>query len=245
MTKRAAALLLLALAAGVGLLLLLSGPGRRLRRAPSRQGVVRPQESAPLKLRPASPSPPPPAEKTRATLFFPSQQDGLLRAEARDVDKPADAVGFARELMAELAAGPKDPALAASLPPKFALRNAFVPGDGLVVVDFDVDAGWARAAGSAEELTAVGAIVDTLLQNLAGTDRVKILINGSDVETLAGHVDLSRALPVMRDVLAAESQEPPAGTPQPPTGTTTTPPPASRPAPAGSAPPPSRPQARP
>lgn len=211
MTKRVAAVLIVALAAGVALLWMLTGPGRRLRRASAPTGIVRTQESAPLKLRAGSASPPPPAEKTRVTLFFPSQQDGLLRPEARDLDKPADAVSFTRELMAELAAGPKDQHLAASLPPKLSLRNAFVPGDGLVVVDFDVDAVWARAAGSEEELTAVGAIVDTLLQNLAGTDRVKILVNGSDVETLAGHVDLSRPLPVMRDVLGAETPETPAG----------------------------------
>ena len=91
--------------------------------------------------------------------------------------------------------------LAAALPPKFTLRNAFVPGGGLVVVDFDVDPAWGRSAGSDEELAAAGAIVDTLLQNLAQTDRVKILVNGNDVETLAGHVDLSQPLPVMKDIL--------------------------------------------
>lgn len=210
MTKRAAAILLLSLAAVVALIVLLSGrTGLRLRRPGVRLPVVRTQETAPLKIFPKSATPPPPAEKTRATLFFPSQEDGLLRAEARDVGKPADAVAFARELMAELAAGPKDPSLVAALPPKFGLRNAFVPGDGLVVVDFDVDPAWARAAGSGEELAAVGAVVDTLLQNLAQTDRVKILVNGSDVETLAGHVDLSQPLPAMKDVLGGGAEQAP------------------------------------
>jgi germination protein M len=200
-TKRIAAVVLLVLAAGVAALLLLAGPGRRLHRPAAPAGVVRTRETAPLKIFPKTAGPAPAAEKTRATLFFPSKEDGLLRAEARDLDRPADAVVFARELMAELAAGPRGDALAAALPPKFTLRNAFVPGGGLVVVDFDVDPAWARAAGSDEELAAAGAIVDTLLQNLAQTDRVKILVNGNDVETLAGHVDLSQPLPVMKDVL--------------------------------------------
>jgi hypothetical protein len=82
-----------------------------------------------------------------------------------------------------------------------------VPGNGEVVVDVNLDPAWARAAGSDEELAAVGAIVDTLLQNLARTDRVRILVNGNPVETFAGHVDLSRPLPAMRDVVEA----PPAG----------------------------------
>jgi hypothetical protein len=204
-SKRAAAALLLVLAAGVAVLLVVSGPGRRLRRPAAGHGVVRSRESAPLNVFPKAPSPPPAAEMARATLFFPSQEDGLLRAESRDVGKPTDAVVFARELMTELQAGPKGEYLAPALPQKFSLRNAFVPGTGLVVVDFDVDPAWARSAGSEEELTAVGAIVDTLLQNLAQTDRVKILVNGNDVETLAGHVDLSQPLPVMKDILGAES----------------------------------------
>jgi germination protein M len=166
-----------------------------------RQGaVVRPRESAPLKVSPRLGAPPP-AEKIRVTLFFPHRDDGLLRPEERDVEKPADSPGFARELMREEIAGPKDASLSAALPAKLSLRNVFVPGDGQVVVDFNVDPAWARSAGSAEELAAVGAIVDTLLQNLAQTDRVRILVNGNPVETLAGHVDLSRPLPAIRDIV--------------------------------------------
>ncbi len=176
--------------------------------------VVRPRESAPLKVGPGSPTPPP-AEKIRVTLFFPLQEDGLLRPEERDVEKPADAVGFARELMREEIAGPKDPLLVTALPGKFSVRNVFVPGNGQIVVDFNVDSEWARSAGSSDELAAVGAIVDTLLQNLAQTDRVRILVNGNPVETLAGHVDVSRPLPAMPDVVGAVPAPAPALAPAP------------------------------
>ena len=202
MSKRAAWTLLIAAAAGVAGLFLLArtrAVSIRLRRP---QAVVRTRASAPLQLAPA-PLPPPAAEKTRVTLFFLSRDDGLLRPEERDVEKPADAVSFARALMREEIAGPKDPALVGALPDHLTLRNAFVPGGGRVVVDVNVDPAWAKAAGSDEELSAVGAIVNTMLQNLAGTDRVQILVNGNMVETLAGHVDLSRALPAMKDAVGA------------------------------------------
>jgi spore germination protein GerM len=207
-TKRAAAIFLLLLAGSVAAIVLYARrgtPGRRPRRSGA---VVRSRESAPLKVYPASSSPPP-AEKTRVTLFFPSQEDGLLRPEARDVDKPPDAVTFTRELMAQLAAGPKDEYLAAAVPKDFSLRNAFVTGDGLVLVDFNVDPAWSRSAGSDEELTAVAAIVDTLLQNLAQTDRVKILVNGNEAETLAGHVNLLQPLPALREAVAPQNLEEP------------------------------------
>jgi hypothetical protein len=219
MSKRAAwALLILSAAAVAGLFIFARARADIRRRASG--PVVRARELAPLPVIPA-PLPPPPAEKIRATLFFVSRADGMLRAEERDVDKPADAVTFARTLMREEIAGPKDAALAGALPDKLALRNAFVPGDGRVVVDVEVDPAWARSAGSNEELAAVAAIVNTLLQNIAGTDRVQILVNGNPVETFAGHVDVSRPLPAMKDEVAMPAATAPAApasdAPVPPT----------------------------
>jgi hypothetical protein len=209
MSKRAAwALLILSAAAVAGLFIF-----ARARADIRRRGgwpIVRARGSAPLPVIPA-PLPPPPAEKIRATLFFVSLADGLLRAEERDVDKPGDAIMFARTLMREEIAGPKDAALARALPDKLTLRNAFVPGDGRVVVDVAVDPAWARSAGSDEELAAVAAIVNTLLQNIAGTDRVQILVNGNLVETFAGHVDVGHPLPAMKDEVAMpQAAAPPA-----------------------------------
>jgi len=209
MSKRAAWALLILSAAAVAGLFIFARARADIRRRGSGP-IVRARGSAPLPVTPA-PLPPPPAEKIRATLFFVSLADGLLRAEERDVDKPGDAIMFARTLMREEIAGPKDAALARALPDKLALRNAFVPGDGRVVVDVAVDPAWARSAGSDEELAAVAAIVNTLLQNIAGTDRVQILVNGNLVETFAGHVDVGHPLPAMKDEVAMpQAAAPPA-----------------------------------
>jgi hypothetical protein len=53
-----------------------------------------------------------------------------------------------------------------------------------------------------EELTIVAALVDTVLQNVAETTRVRLLVNGEPAETLAGHVDLTRPLLYLRDAVA-------------------------------------------
>jgi hypothetical protein len=201
--SRKTVLLLFALLLAGGALLyflsLRSAPPRPRPRIPS---TPRSAATAPLKIAASTATPPPP-EKVRVTLFFVSPKDGLLRPEERDIPKPADAVAFGRALVSEELAGPKTSGLLPALPDKVSLRNLFVPGGGLVVVDLNVDAAWARSAGSEEELEAVGAIVDALLQNLAQSDRVRILVNGGPVETLAGHVDLTRPLPVLRDIVGA------------------------------------------
>lgn len=237
MSKRAAWALLLLSAAAVVVLFTVARERADRRRRGATGPVVRARSAAPLHLAPA-PLPPPPAEKTRVTLFFVAKEDGLLRPEERDVEKPVDAVGFARTIMREEAAGPKDPALLSAFPPGLTLRNAFVPGDGRVVVDVNVAPAWAKAAGSADELACVGALVNSMLQNIAGTDRVQILVNGNPVETLAGHVDVSRPLPAMKDVMggAAAPAGNATGAPAAPGAPPASPPPASPPA--SSAPPP-------
>ncbi len=234
MGKKGAWALLILSAAAVVLLFVFARERAESRRRQGLGQVVRSRSAAPLRLAPA-PLPPPPAEKTRVTLFFVARDDGTLRPEERDVDKPTDAVGFARAIMREEIAGPKDPLLLSALPSGMTLRNAFVPGDGRVVVDVNVDPAWARAAGSGEELACVGAVVNAMLQNIARTDRVQILVNGSAVETLAGHVDLSRPIPAMKDVLGGAVETPAADAPAtgtaPPSPATTGPPPATTTAP--------------
>jgi hypothetical protein len=74
-----------------------------------------------------------------------------------------------------------------------------MPG-GLVVLDLAVDS--SLSFGSAEELSIVASLVDTVLQNVASTERVRILVNGEPAESLGGHVDLTQPLAFIRTELA-------------------------------------------
>ena len=67
------------------------------------------------------------------------------------------------------------------------------------MLDLAVDSG--LAFGSDEELAIVASLVDTTLQNVADTTRVRILVNGEPAETLGGHVDLTRPLLFLRSVI--------------------------------------------
>ena len=55
--------------------------------------------------------------------------------------------------------------------------------------------------GSLDELLTVYAIVDALTVNLPSITGVQILIDGKEVDTLAGHVDLRRPLPANRALI--------------------------------------------
>ncbi len=200
MTRRAAALLLLFLALAVGALILWTkGPALSARRKPRLFLNVTP--GGPPVLATPGAAPVTPAETVRLTLFFPGRDDGKLQPEERDIPRPAGAGAALKAIFAELQRGPARMDLVAPLPEKIQLRNAFLLPDGEVVLDLSVDSG--LSFGSQEELTIVASLVDTVLQNVAETRSVRILVNGEPAESLGGHVDLTRPLLYLRGELAS------------------------------------------
>ena len=199
MSRRAAAVILLVMAAAVGGLLLLNRPSssnpRFRRRLPFLRVTPAATSGTP---RPGSPALP--VETVRITLFFSDSNEGKLHPEERDIPKPAEPGAFLRALFEELARGPTRRGLIGVLPPRIQLRNGFLMPSGEVVLDLAVDS--SLSFGSAEELSIVSSLVDTTLQNVANTERVRILINGEPAESLGGHVDLTRPMGFLRDELA-------------------------------------------
>jgi spore germination protein GerM len=201
MTRRGAAILLCALVAAVAGLLLWSRPrSGSSARKPARLFRVSPAAAPPVTPAPGNAAATP-SQTVRITLFFPGSEDGKLRSEERDIARPSGPGAYLKALFEELHRGPRREGLASALPEKIALRNAFLLADGTVVLDLAVDSG--LAFGSDEELTIVAALVDTTLQNVADTTRVRILVNGEPAESLGGHVDLTRPLLYLRDEVAS------------------------------------------
>ena len=217
MSRRAAAILLATLAVGVAALLFVNRGGLpRLARRPRPFLRVTPAPP-PIVTPPPGATPLPAVETVRVTLFFPDQTGAQLYSEERDLPKPAGGAAFLRALFEALQKGPTREGLISALPPKMQLRNAFLLHDGEAVLDLAVDSG--LTFGSSEELLIVAALVDTVLQNVADTSRVRILVNGEPAETLGGHVDLTRPLLFIRSVVAppppADVETTPALTPTP------------------------------
>lgn len=208
MSRRAAAILLAVLVVAVAALLLL-GRGNLAglrRRAPRPFLRVTPAAAPPVSPAPGT-TPPPVLETVRVTLYFPDAEGALLHPEERDIPRPATGALFLQALFAELQKGPTREGLMAVIPPKMQLRNAFLLHEGEAVLDLAVDSG--LTFGSDEELAIVAALVDTTLQNVAETSRVRILVNGEPAETLGGHVDLTRPLLFLRNAI----EPPPSGVP--------------------------------
>lgn len=72
--------------------------------------------------------------------------------------------------------------------------------DGVATVDFSKELQKNFNGGSTGEEMLVGSIVNTLT-DFPEVKKVRIRIEGEDVETLSGHMDLSEPLPRMTELL--------------------------------------------
>ncbi len=130
-----------------------------------------------------------PAVKSDVLLYFASKNNGFLVAENRMISNPANPVMFAKNIIQALINGPRT-RLMRTLPQDMKLRALYVTGDGTAYTDFSVAIKDNHPGGIQAELITIYSIVNSLVLNITGIDRVKFLIEGHESLTLAGHIDL-------------------------------------------------------
>jgi hypothetical protein len=78
-----------------------------------------------------------------------------------------------------------------TLPADAALLGFYILPDGTAVADFSDALASETPSGIESEQMAIDSIAHTLENNVPAVHRLKILIHGQEVETLAGHADLT------------------------------------------------------
>jgi hypothetical protein len=139
--------------------------------------------------------PPPPSETPHiaATLFYATAGgDGLLPVQ-REVPLAEGLVAQGRQILTAQFAPPPAPYISA-IPPGTTLRAFYVTEKGDAFVDVSGISA-AHPGGSLTELLTVHAIVNAVTANLPAVQRVQILVDGKEVDTIAGHVDIRQPLP--------------------------------------------------
>ncbi len=139
----------------------------------------------------------PPVEEVHGTrsvdLFFPSSSGGLSR-ETREIVGGDFLEEDVRHTLEELRLGGRSGQRA--LPSTTRIRNVFFDGEGEVTIDFSDHLRVDHPGGSAAEFATLRCLASTLGASFPGIDRIRILVDGETVSTLAGHADLSRPLNV-------------------------------------------------
>ncbi|MGM0501719.1 MAG: GerMN domain-containing protein [Bacillota bacterium] len=125
----------------------------------------------------------------KTKVYFANSQASYLVSEQREVKKN----NLYQNLIQELIAGPQSDELVVTIPPQTELLGIEVQS-GVAKVNFSKELAEEHWGGTAGETMTVYSIVNTLTQ-FNEIDKVKILIDGAEIKTLAGHMELSKAIP--------------------------------------------------
>jgi len=154
----------------------------------------------------AAPAPAPTAHIT-ATLFY-GARDGLLLQPVRvEVPLAEGAVAQGRQIVRALLQPPPAPYVSV-IPAGTTLKAFYVTSNGDAFVDLSSDVTARHPGGTHAELLTVYAIVNTITTNLQGVQRVQLLVDGHEADSVAGHVDVRR--PLERDLALVRQEPPPA-----------------------------------
>jgi hypothetical protein len=136
---------------------------------------------------------PGPERKINVTLFYVAGDGLALVGASREIAFGEPIAEQARHIIeAQLGAAPEP--LLSAVPEGTSLKAVFVGEQGDAFVDLSGDVTAKHTGGVLDELFTVYAIVNALTVNLPAVTRVQILIDGREVDTLAGHVDLRHPL---------------------------------------------------
>ncbi|HYL84276.1 MAG TPA: GerMN domain-containing protein [Candidatus Angelobacter sp.] len=185
---------------------------RRMRRAARQQQLSEEQARREL-IQPVPLNPGDPRVKTK--LFWLSDSDeSTLAPVVVELPLSNDPVLRSKQVLNTLLAGPVDSELR-TLPPDAVLLAFYILPDGTAIADFSEALGTSIPSGIVSEQLAVDSMARTLEANVPPVQRLKILIHGQEMETLAGHVDLTGTFLVNTKLAQPPSNPVPATSPSP------------------------------
>jgi hypothetical protein len=126
---------------------------------------------------------------TAAKIFWAAGGDHIAPVEVQ-LPLSANPVERCRQLLHELTVNPPTPGQR-TIPADTTVMGFYILPDGTAVADFSDALSTEMLSGILSEEMAVDSIARTLEANVPVLRRLKILIHGQEVDTLAGNVDLT------------------------------------------------------
>jgi spore germination protein GerM len=127
----------------------------------------------------------------KAQLFYVAGDGVSLTSVERDVPFGENTVEQAKAIVGAQIT-PAGPPLVSAIPAGTTLRALFITRGGEAYVDLSRELVTGHPGGSTNELLTIRTLVDALTANLPAITAVQLLVDGKELDTLAGHVDLRR-----------------------------------------------------
>jgi len=145
-------------------------------------------------------------EKKVVTLYFSEEEGEYLVGEKREIPKKESVEEEAKEAIIELIRGPRGE-LIPTLPSQTELLGLQLDQRGLARVNFNRALTKNHPGGSSAEMMTVYSVVNSLTFNFPNIKRVQFLVEGKQVETIAGHLSLRQSVPPKPDLIKKKGKK--------------------------------------
>ncbi len=139
-------------------------------------------------------------EKMVVKLYFSSKDGMYLVKEEHKIDRLDDRLEQAKAVINALIKGPESKDLFPTVPDGTQLKVLYLHND-IAYVDFSEELITKHIGGSSAEIHTIFSIVNTLTFNFPKIKYVQILVEGKEIETLAGHIDTTMPFKQNRSLL--------------------------------------------
>ncbi len=136
------------------------------------------------------------SELVEYDFFYQSVNGDYLIPLKKKVEKFGDMKDQIKEVVIKLfeGANSKDNKYINLFSSKIRLNNIFIVNKEIAVVDINREIFTKLLGSSIDEILTIYSIVDTICFNFPYIKGVQIIVDGRQMETLAGHIDISRPL---------------------------------------------------
>jgi hypothetical protein len=136
-------------------------------------------------------APPVSGPSERVVLFIAHDDDGTLRGESAQIPMPSGRQQRAEELLQALLSIYLDKNSPHHLGAGAEIRSIYLVDPGVAVIDVNSAFADTHRSGVLVEQLTVASLIQTVSVNTPNLLKVKILVDGKERDTLAGHADLS------------------------------------------------------
>ena len=123
-------------------------------------------------------------------VYFADPQKTALKSVKIRFASTLNSHELGQEIIKTIFDGPPVPFLEPIWPQDVQINSFFIADDGKAYVDLNLKQGLMENMDTGLELLAIYSIVNSLTLNIPKIKKVKLLIQGRDALTLAGHIDL-------------------------------------------------------
>ena len=124
-----------------------------------------------------------------AKLYFPSFEQGYLIEETRPISWAISDADRIRQVVLALIEGSHQ-GLTRALPPTASIRGVFITSEGTAILDLSKESFGEFTSGIERESLLLDAVVNSIVVNVPRVKRLRVLVQGQNIDTLDGHADL-------------------------------------------------------